>query len=133
MITNVQMNHDRLNGAVVQPHLHWWQTEDHSPHWLVKYRWQINGGAKTTAWTNYKLDQLAFTYVSGTLNQISEGAGITPPTGDGISDILQIQITRDTTSTVYVGADPYTAAVHATSFDVHLELDTLGSREESIK
>ena len=131
---NVQLNHDRLNGAVIQPHLHWWQAETNVPNWLLKYRWQKNGSAKVTAWTDLKLDALAFTWVSGTLNQISyNAAGITPPTGDGVSDILQFRLTRDTTSTVYAGADPYTATVAATSFDVHIEIDTLGSRQEYVK
>lgn len=131
---NVQLNHDRLNGAVIQPHLHWWQVENNEPHWLLKYRWQKNGSSKVTAWTDLKLDTLAATYVSGTLNQISyNAAGITPPAGDGVSDILQFRLTRDTTSTVYVGADPYTVTASATSFDVHIEIDTLGSRSEYSK
>jgi len=134
MYTNIQFNHDRLLGSKVHPHLHWFQAENNKPHWLLSYRWQKNGSAKTTAGTNYKLDTSAFTYTSGTLVQISYNtAGITPPAGDDISNILQIRLTRDTTSTVYVGADPYTTAVHALSLDVHIETDTLGSRTEYSK
>ncbi len=134
LYTNIQLNHDRLLGSKVNPHLHWFQAENNKPHWLLSYRWQKNNAAKVTSWTNYKLDTSAYTYTSGTLVQISYNtAGLTPPSGDGISDVLQFRLTRDTTSTVYVGADPYTTSVHGLSFDVHIETDTLGSRTEYSK
>ena len=129
---NVQLNHDRKNGASVFPHVHWFQEENNIPNFLFQYRWQRNGQAKETGWTNYKVTTNAYTYVSGTLNQITYGAGITPPSGDNVSDIMQIRFTRDNSneSTVFGGADAYTGVAKVTCADIHLETNTIGSRTE---
>jgi hypothetical protein len=101
----------------------------------VQYRWQVNGQAKTTAWSNLPMTTNAFTYVSGTLNQITHGAGIAAPANEGVSTILQVRVTRDKTnaSTAFSGSDTHTVTAEITSFDVHLELDTLGSRTQYSK
>lgn len=132
---NIQFPHKRKLGAVVYPHIHWEQASNATPNWLVQYRWQLNGGTKTTSWTNYKMTTNAFTYVSGTLNQITHDSGITPPTGDAISDILEVRVIRDTAnaSGVFTGADGYTGTVSATSMDVHIEIDAIGSESEYVK
>lgn len=131
----VQIPHKYLAGSTVYPHIHWFQTENNTPNFLIRYRWQKNGGTKTTGWTDYKCTTNAFTYVSGTLNQLSYGAGISAPVGYSISDILQIRLFRDTnnTSTVFSGADPFTTTVGVMSMDVHIEVDTFGSRTEYTK
>jgi hypothetical protein len=130
-----QIEHRWKAGSTVFPHLHWTQTAAGVPNWLIQYRWQRQGQAKTTAWSNYKCNTPVFTYTSGTLNQICYGAGITPPTGYGLSDILQVRLLRDTanTSTLFTGADPLDATAEVTAFDVHIECDTLGSRTELSK
>lgn len=134
-VINYQVPHGWKVGSDVFPHLHFWQDNDNAPNFLLRYRWQINSGAKTTSWTDYKCNTLVFEYTSGTLNQIAHGGGITPPEGAGLSDILQIRIFRDTgnTSTVFAGADPYTGAVGITSADVHIEKNRLGSRQEYVE
>lgn len=131
----VQINHDAKAGADVYPHIHWWQVSSNIPNWLIQYRWQTNGSAKTTSWTNKKYVSHAFTYTSGTLNQITLFGGLTPPAGAGVSLILQLRLLRDTTnaSTLFSGADPQTGSVEATFYDVHIEVDTLGSREQYSK
>jgi len=132
---NFQFNHDRKLGAPVFPHIHWFQTENTTPNFLVLYRWQLNGKAKTTAWSLHKMTTSAFTYVSGTLNQISYGTGLTPPSDDNVSTLLQVRITRDKTnaSGAFTGSDTYTASAATTSFDIHIELDSVGSRTEYSK
>lgn len=130
-----QVKHSWKNGSVCGPHVHWEQTNNATPNILIRYRWQRNGQAKTTAWTDYKCNTNAFTYSSGTLNQISFGTGVTPPSGYSISDILQIRIFRDNAnaSGVFTGADAYTGVFSITSGDTHLELDSDGSRQEYSK
>ncbi len=132
---NVQINHDWKAGSDIKPHIHWEQRSSATPNWLVQYRWQRNGQAKTTAWTNYKCNTNAFTYTSGTLNQISYGAGITPPANYSTSDIFEMRVIRDmnNTSTVFTGVDTYSGDAELTSFDCHLEIDMLGSRTEYTK
>lgn len=134
--TNHQLNHDWALGTQVHPHLHWWQVSANVPNWLIGYRWQKGGGAKTTAWTNITPSGHKFTYTSGTLNQITEFTAITPPVGYGeVSDIIQFRIYRDVTnaSTLFGGADPEGSNVDAVNFDCHITVDTLGSRQEYAK
>jgi hypothetical protein len=134
--SNFQLNHDRLLTANIAPHIHWFQAQNTIPNWLLQYRWQKNdGSAKVTAWTNYKCNTNVFTYASGTIHQISKGVGITPPGESAVSDIVQFRVIRDSTntSTLFAGADPYTATASIISFDVHIQTDTLGSRTEFAK
>lgn len=134
--TNLQLNHDWDPGTQIHPHLHWWQVSANVPNWIVAYRWQAQGGAKVTAWTNLIPSGHSFTYSAGTLNQITEFGPITPPAGySEVSDIIQFRIYRDVTnaSTLFGGADPEAADVDAVNFDCHMIVDTLGSREEYIK
>ena len=135
LISNFQFNHDRKHLAPVFPHVHWFQTQNNTPNFLFQYRWQLNGQAKTTAWSNHKMKTNAFTYTSGTLNQITYGLGITPPAGDNVSTILQVRFTRDKTnaSAAFTGSDTHTATAEITSLDIHIEIDAIGSRTEYSK
>lgn len=132
---NYQVSHQWKAGSGIYPHIHWEQNQNATPNWLIQYRWQANGQAKTTAWTNYKCTTNAYTYVSGTLNQVSYGAVVTPPAGYSLSDIIQFRIIRDTanTSTLFAGADAYTGVASITGADIHLERDTVGSKTEYTK
>lgn len=134
-VMNVQLPHSWELGTDLKPHVHWFQVQDNVPNWLIQYRWQKNGGAKTTSWSNLPMNSEAFTYTAGTILQISGGATISPPTGAGLSDIVQFRLLRDNanTSTLFAGADPYTVTAAAVNFDVHYSLDTLGSQEEYVK
>lgn len=134
-VMNVQINHDWKIGSDVFPHLHWFQSQAGVPNWLIQYRWQINGGAKTTSWTNYPLDTQAFTYSSDTIMQISYNSGLTPPEGAGLSDILQIRLIRDSNngSTEFTGNDPVAGNVSTVNLDVHYEINSIGSDEEYVK
>ncbi len=131
-----QMSHKWKMGSTIYPHFHWVQESNSAPNFLIQYRWQKNGEAKTTAWTNYKCNTSnAFAYSSGSLNQITHGSGIVPPDGYGISDVIQIRILRDTgnTSAVFSSSDTYPGIVSISSVDCHYEIDTEGSRQEYIK
>ena len=127
-----QMSHKWKAESAISPHFHWIQESANVPNFLIQYRWQRNGGAKTTAWTNYKCNTSnAFTYSTGSLNQITFGTtGITPPAGYSISDVIQVRILRDTKndSGLFSGADPYTGTAAVSSVDCHYEIDTDGSR-----
>lgn len=135
--TNVQLTHKWMLSSVIYPHIHYPQIIAAVPNFLLQYRWQKLGSLKTTAWTSLKCNIPAFTYTPSTaLNQlVHTAAGITPPAGAAISDIVQFRILRDNAnaSGVFAGADPIAAVVSLDSFDVHIETDTLGSRTEFAK
>lgn len=133
LYTNRQLNHDRDETSKIYPHIHWLQAENKVPNFLLQYRWQVNGAAKATAWQNLKCQTLAFAYTSGTIHQIvGTASGITPPQGSTVSDIVQFRILRDNAnaSGAFAGADGYSAAVHVLSFDVHIQLNSLGSTNQ---
>jgi hypothetical protein len=134
---SVQLNHDMLPGTDIEPHLHWWQTSGDVPNWLLQYRWQRQGEAKTTAWTSLaRNSSSAFVYTSGTLNQITGFPAISPPVGYGeVSDIVQCRLLRDTanSSTLFAGSDPIAGAIFAVNFDIHIQVDAWGSREQYAK
>jgi hypothetical protein len=136
---NVQLNHDKDLSVSVSPHLHWFQAKNYAPHFMYGYRWHINGGAKVTPWTLVKANNLAFTYVSGTIHQISYCTPIAAPVGSTLSDIIQIRIYRDTgnASGLFTGNCPYNTGGNAStqllSFDTHFMIDSHGSDEELVK
>jgi hypothetical protein len=132
---NIQLNHDKDLTSSIYPHIHYFQAEDHIPNFLLEYRWQINLGTKVTSWTKLKCNTNAIAYTSETINNIAYASAITVPEGTTLSDIVQFRIYRDTTndSTSFTGADPYTAAVHITSFDIHFQLNSIGSTDEYTK
>jgi hypothetical protein len=132
---NVQLNHDKDLTASIYPHIHFFQAQNAIPNFLLEYRWQVNLGAKVTSWTKLKCTTLAKSYTSGTINNIAYSTPIAVPAGTTLSDIVQFRIYRDTTndSTSFTGADPYSAEVGITAFDIHFMVDSLGSNEEYVK
>lgn len=135
IIMNVQLNHDKDLSASIYPHLHWHQASSNVPNWLLQYRWQVQGAAKTTAWTSAAYASHATTYSSGTINQITKWAAIAPPTGAGLSDIVQFRLLRDcaNASGLFSGIDPLTGNASAVMFDVHFQINSLGSDSEYTK
>lgn len=130
-----QLPHKWRLGSSLNIHIHWEQTSAAKPNWLARYRWQTNGAPKTTIWQDLILDQAVFPYTNGTLKQISHGIPIAPPAGYGMSDILQVSLFRDNanTSTLFAGVDTYAGIASVVSEDVHIEIDTNGSRSEFVK
>lgn len=134
--TSMQMKHKWKLGTKIKPHIHWQQNQAIVPNWLIQYRWQSNGEIKNTSWTSVKCTNNTFTYTSGILNQISEIIdGITPPENASLSDIIQFRVLRDSgnDSGLFTGVDIYSGVASLMSFDFHMEIDTVGSRQEYIK
>gem|GEM_PF-3504186 len=135
LIINYQLSHKWKLGSNLYPHIHWKQNSNATPNFLIQYRWQRNNQAWTSAWTNLKCNVSVFTYTSGSINQISNSAVITPPANSDLSDIIQFRVLRDNAnnSTVFSGSDTYSGDAEITSVDIHFEQDTLGSNSEYIK
>lgn len=131
---NFQLSHRWKSGSTINPHIHFEQSENKIPNFLIRYRWQKNGGTKVTSWSGYKCNTAAFSYSSGTLNQIVHGTGITPSTSN-ISDIIELRIFRDNgnNSGLFTGADTYSTSAMITSVDIHFEADSIGSNTEYTK
>ena len=128
IMMNVQIPHKTKVDSSAELHVHYEQTEAATTPRVFtgRYRLQSNGSAKVTAWTDFvvsTVDGNVLTYTSGTFNQICDLASI-DLTGAGISSTLQVQLTR---------SDAATGDVNVTFLDIHVETDTLGSREQFVK
>jgi len=128
IMMNVQIPHATKVDSTACLHVHYEQTEAATtPRTFTgKYRLQSNGAAKTTSWTDFSVstaDGNVLTYASGTLNQICDLADV-DLTGAGISSTLQVWLTR---------SDAEAGDVNVTFLDIHVEMDTLGSRSEFSK
>lgn len=137
LFCNVQLNHDRDLTSKIYPHIHFFQAEDAAPNFMLQYRWQKNGAAKVTLWTDLKCNTLVHAYSAGIHQIATTAAGIAVPSGTTLSDIVQFRIIRDHSNDnsghIFAGDDPYTATVHVLAFDVHLQIDSLGSTDEYTK
>ena len=136
----VQIKHKWKEGSVVRPHIHWLQQHaTEIPNWLLGYKISKKNTARTieTDFSNHTfllISEHRYTYASGVLNQISHFTPITL-TGVEISDMVHFVLFRDTgnVSTLFAGADPSALGEHIDEFDVHIEIDSIGSNEEYVK
>jgi hypothetical protein len=135
VIVGIQRQHSWKLGSTIFPHLHWFQASATMPNWLIQYRWQRNGQAKTTGWESQEWTANVFTYSAGTLCQITEFGTIVPPADYAMSDVLQYRILRDTNndSGLFSDVDALGATVAALSFDDHYEKNSFGSNTEYVK
>ena len=131
-----QTLHARKAGSDIRPHLHWIQAIDTIPNILIEYRFCNNGGVPTE-WVLKPLtstDNL-FPFVAGaqqiTEFNLPEGHGTTL----GLSGSFECKIYRDSAnaSGLFTGADAYAGVWEVKYYDIHIEMDSLGSREEFTK
>ena len=121
-----QFPHVRKNGSSIRPHIHFYQDSASQPVFKMDYRWYKNGEAVPGTWTTLTCDSYAFTYPgSGTITQICSFPEIDGTAIDAVSSIIDIRIYRD--DNVVVGD------VLLKEFDIHYQIDGLGSRQELIK
>jgi len=133
---NIQQSHSKKLYTAVYPHIHWLQQTSNEPNWLLEYRWQYQGAALTNTWTRSTISSHVFPYVAGsTMNQVSNFNIITPTSNEGLSDILQIKLKRDSAnaSSNFATTDAYGKTAIAYSFDIHYERDSMGSRQAYVK
>lgn len=120
-VWNFQLPHN-VAFTTFRIHMHFEQEDATNRTFTLRYRIQSNGEAKTTAWTTVTADtdDSAFTYTSGTLNQILSIVSIDISSGVGLSDIIQCQMTR---------TDSQSGTVKVTFVDAHYEIDQIGGSD----
>lgn len=132
-----QLSHARKIDSDIRPHIHWMQNSDNNPNILIQYRFYNNGEAPPV-WTLKALTSAdnKFAWSGVGMQQITEfnlsaGHGV----GMGLSFTADVKFYRDSanTSTLFSGVDNYTGAWNAKYFDIHIERDMNGSREEFVK
>ena len=130
-----QTSHQWAEGSLLHPHIHWIQTSEDVPNFMLEYR-KYNNGESPGAFVQVVLDtEEVFTYPgSGTILQISTFPEI-DMTGCRISCFTDYKFFRDSAnaSGLFAGADPLGSAVTVKEFDVHFLKDSAGSVHEFIK
>lgn len=130
----VQLPHSWKEGSVLVPHIHWIQSAAAVPNFMIEYRAYNNGEAPPVVWQQAVLDHHAFDYVSGSLAQISSFPMI-DMTDLRISCLVDVKFFRDSAnaSGLFAGVDPLVAGSLVKEFDIHYQIDALGSELEFIK
>lgn len=126
-------------GAVLRPHIHWYQSQVAIPNFLIAYK-IIEIGSQVTVETDYSnhtfltIDNHRITYVSGTLYQLSEFPEI-DISSVGLSTSIDVVLFRDSnnTSGEFAGVDPVASDVLVKWQDQHVQKDGEGSRQEFVK
>lgn len=120
-----QMPHNWKEGSTVDPHLHFRQTNSSWPVFKIDYRWYNVGDDIPAGWTTLVFDTPMVSYVTGTIHQIADSSGTVSGVGKTLSSMFQVKLYRDD--------NVVTGDVVALQFDLHYEIDSLGSREEYVK
>jgi len=123
-----QMPHSwKLESAIV-PHVHWMPTSTNTGAvlWRLEYKWVNINGTTPGAWSTVDVLASADGVVGKHfISRFPEISGA----GKGMSSLLSMKLSR-------IGgnaSDTYTADALLKEFDIHYEIDTIGSREEMVK
>jgi len=125
---SVQMPHAWKIGSTIYPHLHWAAEGDASTKNVglgIEYTW-TNIGADISATTIVTRDVAGGTALSQQIHDVPSTGW--DGTGKTLSSIILCRIFRQAAA-----ADNYTGGVFLLEFDVHYELDSLGSRQVTTK
>lgn len=123
-----QMPYGWKMGSSIHPHIHWHpiDTNTGNVYWRMEYKWTNMSDAEPSAWTTVNTldagDGVADKYQIADLGAISG-------TGKALSSILKIIISRMGGE----ATDTYASVAILDEFDIHYEVDTLGSSEEYTK
>ena len=128
MFFTIQFPHGYKLGSDVYPHVHWTPTDAGagSVVWQLEYSWadidevfpavtpiEIADAAAGVAWTH----------------QLASFAAVTGSGATGVSSMLVCRLFRDPAH----ASDTYGSDAALLEFDVHFEIDTVGSRIELVK
>ena len=127
---NVQIPHSWNEGTTLYPHIHFscGTTSADSVRWGLEYTWaNVNGSFGTTT-TIYCSKQIGNAYE----HKVAGFGGITPDSNTNkISSILVCRLFRNSS---HVTEDSYNGDdVFLLQFDIHYEVNTMGSRQQWIK
>jgi hypothetical protein len=129
----VQLPHNWKEGSNIYPHVHWTPTTADAGNvvWQLDYTWASHSGTFGAAATMASAATAAggTAWVHKMTDLLEGGKNYIAGTGQGISSMLVCRLHRDAGK----GADTLAAAVAFLEFDVHFEIDTLGSRTPTAK
>lgn len=116
-------------GMTWRPHVHWIQKAAGTVLWELEYRLTPANSQESGIWTTLNSTTDEFTYTSGQLHQITIFPYIDASGFDSTAFIIDFRLSRLGGN---VG-DTYVGDAFFKSFDIHVPIDQLGSRQEFIK
>ena len=121
-----QMPHTWKEGSTVYPHVHYIQEESDGPTFKLDYRFYNVGADVPGSFTTITLDvNHALPWSTNDMHQIAKPSVGISMTGLTLSCIMDMRLYRDD--------DVVTGDVLGKEFDVHFEIDSMGSDKEYIK
>lgn len=121
-----QFPHRRKTGSVISPHMHFIQSVSAIPKFVMLYRIAELGGQFPTTYTSALSTSGVMPYTSGSIHQLIPFPDIQTSAISGVSSLMDIVIYRQT-------GDGIAGDVLFKQFDIHIEIDAMGSRALYIK
>ena len=117
-----QLTHRWKEGTTIYPHVHVRQSANQQAVFKMDYQWYNVGDTIPSGWTTYTMDEYAIPYTSGNIAQIVKKSTGIAGTGKLISSILKIKL--------YRSDNVYTGDMLVDQFDIHVEIDSMGSETQ---
>lgn len=117
-----QLPHSYKEGTSIYPHLHWRAQAAGIPLWRLEYKWFNNGSIDPADFTSVDIEASVFTWSSGNLAQVS-AFPVLSGTGMEKSSVIIMKLSRLGSDLL----DTYTGDVLLREFDLHFEMDSVGS------
>ena len=123
-----QMPHKWKTGSTIVPHVHWQPLTNATGkvYWEMAYKWTNYTEVETAGWATVNVLSLA-AGATGT-HQIASFGDVSG-TGKTLSSIISIKLARVGGAT----SDTHSGEALLKEFDIHYEINSLGSREEYVK
>lgn len=122
-----QMPHSWKMGSNIHPHIHWLPSNTNIGvvNFTIEYKWTNIGEVESSTWTT--LSMLVPGNGTANMSMLSEwDSGGMNGTGKTLSSTISMKISRRETS----ASDNFTGNVLIKEFDIHYEMDSLGSASE---
>lgn len=121
-----QMPHGWAEGTTIKPHIHWYPVNTNAGDVLWRFEYEIISMGDVPA-QDYTADDLV---VSTDVGKYSiDGFSDLTMTGRQVSDLIAWKVSR-------IGGDAldtYAGTAHLYEFDIHYQIDSLGSEREFLK
>lgn len=129
----VQLPHRWKEGSSLYPHVHWSKSTYDSGNvvWQLEYKWLPIGQTMDVDWTVTTVSTpiVATPDTNTARKHLISSFPIITTTNKKISDMLIIKLSRLATDI----ADTYASIALLFQFDIHIEIDSMGSNFEFIK
>ena len=126
IVIGEQFSHKYKIGSNIYPHIHYTQTSASVPTFVLQYKWYSLGKPVPSNYTTIQTNAAAFVYTGGTMQQLLSFPAINGSNITGVSSWFEAKLYRKT-------GDGVTGDVLSKSFDIHYEIDSIGSDEIYIK